>query len=333
LEITNSLIAGVFMLKVTTEPGNSGKAVLSLASQQDMQKIPRIGEVTSCLLRKLQTSLDVDELLAWFLSSVSSLIGAINCKLTTEQSEFTVSEIKKARHKANYNLTVEDQLLGTIEFSRNKRFSETDLVTLETLLGYLIYPLRNALNYRDAVNAAMSDALTGAANKRAFDYQIHHEVAISQRYQSSLSLAVFDIDFFKKINDGYGHATGDAVLRQIVDVVKLNCRDSDLVFRLGGEEFGLLLTKTDPAGAYAIADRIRQAISETTFCHDGYSIPVTISMGISTHNSSDSKSSFMGRADKALYSAKNSGRNKTIMADDTVNQNTVNSTESNERVG
>lgn len=291
--------------KIAGFPGNQG---------QDLQA-DRLKEVTSHLLRKLQTSMDGEIILGWFLSSAATILGAMNCKLTTKDDEFSTSEVDKARHKANYNLRVENQALGTIEFSRNQWFSDEDLQTLEILLRYLVYPLKNALDYQHALDAALSDPLTGASNRRAFDYQIQREVAIANRYQSPLSLAVFDIDFFKKVNDQYGHAAGDLVLKSMVDTVKNNCRDTDSLFRLGGEEFALILTKTDPQGAFAIADRIRSAVAGTPICFDQQQIAVTISIGISTHIVGESKSSFTERADKAMYAAKTSGRNKTLLAD------------------
>jgi len=291
--------------KIASFPGNQG---------QDLQA-DRVKEVTSHLLRKLQTSMDAGIILGWFLSSATTILGAMNCKLTTKDDEFSSSEVDKARHKANYNLRVENQALGTIEFSRNQWFSDEDLQILEILLRYLVYPLKNALDYQHALDAAMSDALTGASNRRAFDYQIQREVAIANRYQSPLSLAIFDIDFFKKVNDQFGHAVGDLVLKSMVDTVKNNCRDTDSLFRLGGEEFALILTKTDPQGAFAIADRIRSAVAGTAICLDQRQIAVTISIGISTHIAGESKFSFTERADRAMYAAKTSGRNKTLLAD------------------
>ncbi len=322
------------MSQIHNESGNTDKPVLSLAAEKTTQK-RLLDEVCSMLIRKLQTTLEAEQILDWFVSGVTSLVGKVNCRLTTNLESHEIAPLKRARHSLDYNLTIERQLLGNIEFTRNKRFSEDEMVMIETLLGCLVYPLRNSLHYQEAVNAAMSDALTGVANKRAFDYQIHREVALSQRYGSKLSLAIFDIDFFKKVNDTHGHAAGDAVLKQFVDVMCTNCRDSDLVFRLGGEEFAVLLTKTDVQGAYAIADRIREAIENTTFCYNGKRIPVTVSIGLATHQDFEGKMSFINRADDALYAAKSNGRNRTFLAEDFQQPNlaTVESNTNNQRVG
>lgn len=273
-----------------------------------------IDEIASELVRELQRTLNIEQLLSQFLASTAQIIAPMNCHLTTEKEQFSVSRVTKAHHKVNYHLTLEGRDLGKIEFSRDNWFDEQDLKIIETLLGDLVFPLRNGLDYQDALNAAMTDALTKAANKRAFDYQLHQEFALSQRYGSALSVAILDIDFFKKVNDTYGHAAGDAVLKQVVEVVNNSCRNSDQLFRLGGEEFGLLLTKTEEQGAFIIADRIRATVANTVFCYNGQRIPISISIGVATYGQSESKISFIERADQALYRAKNGGRNKTILA-------------------
>jgi len=275
------------------------------------------------LMQKLQTSLELETVLQLFTKSTGLLIGPINATYSAKDKNIAITGVEKARHKVNYNLRVESEPLGSIEFFKQERFTEAQLSTLESLLRLLIYPLKNALSYRDAVEAAMSDALTGAANKRAFDYQINHEAAISKRYQSNLSMAMIDIDFFKKINDQHGHAAGDAVLVELVKIINNNIRDSDALFRLGGEEFGLILSKTNPQDAFTISDRIRKAVAKNQFLYKGQSIALTISVGVSTHLLNESKANFIARADKALYAAKNSGRNNTATADLNAGQATL----------
>ena len=305
---------------------DSSKTIVAIAAQHNISRVA-LDNIADLLLRKLQTSLDIEQILTWFLSETAEVFGPMNCVLKTNQENYFLTENPRAHHKANYNLTLDGQELGKIEFSRSTRFDEYDLQSLESLLGCLVYPLRNGIHYKEAMNAAMSDALTGIANKRAFDYQIHREVSLTQRYGSKLSLAIFDIDYFKKINDTYGHACGDAVLKQVVKVINENCRDSDLLYRLGGEEFGLLLPKTDLYGAYVIAERVRQAVEKHEFIYEGIKISVTISIGLSSHRDFESKVNFIERADSALYSAKNNGRNKTAVSQDenSCNSDAVNS--------
>ncbi|WP_157497029.1 GGDEF domain-containing protein [Hahella ganghwensis] len=272
-------------------------------------------DLSHILVRKLQTTLETEQLITWFVEGVSPLLGDIRCKFESTLITVNTGTADKARHTASYNLTLEGNPLGQIEFQRAAKFTEEELASLEALLGCLIYPLRNSLHYHEAVSAAMTDALTGIGNKRSFDYQIHREVAQARRYGSILSLLVFDVDFFKSINDNYGHNAGDAVLKQLTKVVVDTCRDSDMIFRMGGEEFALLLPKTGLAGALTIAERIRESVAQTVFCYESQKISATISLGVACHEGSESRCSLMERTDKALYRAKHLGRNKSVIAD------------------
>ncbi|OZG71242.1 hypothetical protein BTA51_21580 [Hahella sp. CCB-MM4] len=272
-------------------------------------------DLSLILVRKLQTTLDTEQLLTWFLEGVAPLLGELRCQFDSPQIKTSIGDVEKSRHSASYNLTLEGNPIGQIEFRRASRFTEEELAALEALMGCLIYPLRNSLQYHEAISAAMTDALTGVANKRSFDYQIHREVAQARRYGSVLSLLIFDVDFFKSINDTYGHSAGDAVLKQLTTVVEDSCRDTDMVFRLGGEEFALLLPKTGLAGALTISERIREAVASTVFCYEGQKINVSISLGVACHEGNESRASLMERTDRALYSAKHLGRNKSVLAD------------------
>ncbi len=278
-------------------------------------RTPNTEDLSHILVRKLQTSLDTEQLLTWFIEGVAPLLGDIRCEFDSPQIKTSLGNAAKARHSASYNLTLEGNPLGHIEFRRASRFTEEELTALEALMGCLIYPLRNSLQYHEAVSAAMTDALTGVGNKRSFDYQIHREVAQARRYGSILSLLVFDVDFFKSINDNYGHNAGDAVLKQLTKVVEDSCRDTDMVFRLGGEEFALLLPKTSLAGALTISERIREAVASTVFCYEGQKIKASISLGVACHEGNESRASLMERTDQALYRAKHLGRNKSVIAD------------------
>ena len=138
------------------------------------------------------------------------------------------------------------------------------------------------------------------------------EMELSHRNQTPLSLIALDIDFFKQVNDSYGHATGDCVLKHLTECVKLCTRTTDALFRYGGEEFTLLLNNTSLEGAKQLAERIRETVQDTPcICH-GQNISITVSMGISLYQSEDTQTSLFERADNALYQAKENGRNQVI---------------------
>ncbi len=164
-------------------------------------------------------------------------------------------------------------------------------------------------------NMATTDVLTGLLNRREFNRRISEEFARAKRHKSQLSLALFDIDFFKKINDTYGHNAGDTILRELGLFITNNTRTSDIAARYGGEEFALILPETSQLKAYELLDRLRQLVEEETFNKLEKPVKATISVGVAQVDLSDKAPiDFCGRADKALYKAKESGRNRVERA-------------------
>jgi two-component system, cell cycle response regulator len=158
-----------------------------------------------------------------------------------------------------------------------------------------------------------TDALTGLANRRSFEESLAREVARSRRHGMPLSLAVLDLDHFKRVNDVYGHAAGDDVLRAVGQVATSALRQEDLVFRIGGEEFVVLLPHTDIEEAARTAERLlaalRATLVPTDACAQG--IKVTASMGVAVFDEADPDGrGLFSRADAALYAAKKAGRNR-----------------------
>lgn len=154
------------------------------------------------------------------------------------------------------------------------------------------------------------DALTKIFSRQKFNELYHLELRRSHRYINSLSLLFFDIDHFKKINDTYGHDVGDKTLITFAKVIQENIREYDIFARWGGEEFILLLPQTDMSAAFKIAEKLRQKVSDHNF---GIIGTVTCSIGISMLKKDDDDDSFLKRADNAVYKAKKSGRNRTII--------------------
>lgn len=159
--------------------------------------------------------------------------------------------------------------------------------------------------------ATSCDHLTGLANRRAFFEAAELELARWRRSPRPLSLIVFDVDHFKRVNDTHGHPAGDDVLRQLAGILSATFRDVDVVARIGGEEFAVLLPSTDLEGAMAVADRLRQAVESRPVIVDGVTIRSTLSGGVATMDASTSGlDALLKRADQALYAAKAGGRNR-----------------------
>ncbi len=157
------------------------------------------------------------------------------------------------------------------------------------------------------------DALTGLMAQRTFRQHLEAEWERASVYHSPLSLAMIDVDFFKRVNDTYGHAAGDEVLRTVAGVLKNNCRSNDLICRYGGEEFAAMLPATSEAQAESWANRIRQLLEATTVTIDGREISVTASFGVAQKQANTASiAALVDNADQALLVAKRSGRNRVI---------------------
>jgi diguanylate cyclase (GGDEF)-like protein len=263
---------------------------------------------------QLQTSLEADKILGMFFNSVQQFIplNALNYKhLGTDlRLEFG----QRSRHNASYCMTHEGEQMGELVFHRDKRFTEEELAHLESLLASLLFPLRNALLYRNASLSALRDPLTGAGNRIAMEQSLTREGEIARRQQQPLSVLMLDIDHFKGINDTHGHATGDEVLRAVADAIKDRLRNIDQVFRFGGEEFLIVLTNTGRESAALVGERLRNAALQLTYPVDGRPVELTVSLGCSTLLPGESPDSLVRRADTALYAAKRQGRNRLEMA-------------------
>lgn len=158
---------------------------------------------------------------------------------------------------------------------------------------------------------ATVDKLTGATNRQIFDILYGQVSSFSQRNDEPLSLVMFDIDYFKSINDNFGHLVGDVVLKELAYVVKMHLGESDLLFRWGGEEFLILFEKCDKEQALKAAETLREAIEQRGIMEfAGHSISTTASFGVAQLTDDDTKLELISRADKALYKAKQNGRNR-----------------------
>jgi hemerythrin len=165
------------------------------------------------------------------------------------------------------------------------------------------------LNAKNSVlsDLAMKDALTGIPNRLMMDIELNNFMALAKRFNTSISFIIADIDFFKKVNDDYGHDLGDEVLIQTASIIKDVIRSTDRLYRWGGEEFLIVTPHTDLEGARTLAEKIRLKYQEATFKSVG---KLTISFGVAEYYPDESRELWFKRADIALYHAKSGGRNR-----------------------
>jgi diguanylate cyclase len=195
-------------------------------------------------------------------------------------------------------------MAGKVAYTQNELTEQVERVTHE---------LR--AQKEAAEKAARTDLLTGLASRRAFTELADSEMHRALRYSTPLSLVMVDLDHFKRINDNFGHRVGDTVLVSFARIVSQQVREVDVVGRLGGEEFAILLPNTDVAEAVRVTERIRLAVANSKLESNGQVIQYTASFGIATFSGHEvSLGGFMDRADVALYKAKRYGRNRVELA-------------------
>ncbi|MCA9106439.1 MAG: GGDEF domain-containing protein [Pirellulaceae bacterium] len=170
------------------------------------------------------------------------------------------------------------------------------------------------------LSEARTDTLTGLPNRRAFDAELARRFAQWQRYGTPLSIAIVDVDHFKKFNDTYGHLAGDFVLASVARALADTVRDSDMVARLGGEEFAIVMPSTAIADGAHAARRFCEAIRGKTWEFEGIALKVTVSVGVAQAIDSDLAASLVKRSDQAMYAAKETGRNRAYFHDGVTSQ-------------
>ncbi|SDU14997.1 GGDEF domain-containing protein [Halopseudomonas salegens] len=292
-------------LKIKSAGAQASKSVHSSAS-------PSVSQLQQSLSQLLQTSLEMDRILGLFFATLQQALELNSLEYRHDAKQLQFDFGSPALHRCSYRLTHLGDFLGELRFSRSKRFSEAQLKGLESLLGSLLYPLRNALLYHEAIACALNDPLTGCGNRLALDQALDREIKHAIRKRTDLSMMVIDIDHFKTINDTYGHAFGDEALKAMVSACEGCLRAVDGLFRLGGEEFVVLLSDTSLVDARMVAERIRNAIAEMQFQLDGQPIPLTVSIGVARRRNDESQQALYERCDQQMYKAKRGGRNQVI---------------------
>ena len=161
----------------------------------------------------------------------------------------------------------------------------------------------------------MRDALTGVRSRFAYDEILAQELSRYRRYQEPFSLAVFDIDYFKQVNDRFGHSAGDKALKLVAGILDERLRETDYLFRTGGEEFVVLLPRTGLEQAAGVVESLRVAVGQSEFHHDDQPVPITLSAGVTAVRDEDSAETLFARADDAMYRAKKAGRDRSLALD------------------
>ncbi|MBI5846665.1 MAG: GGDEF domain-containing protein [Nitrospirae bacterium] len=183
---------------------------------------------------------------------------------------------------------------------------------IDSVMNAVSSALENSLNIQQLESAAFIDILTGCYNRRALNSYIDHDIADAQRYGRDLSVIMIDIDYFKRVNDTYGHEAGDSVLSVVSKMVSSTVRKSDYLARYGGEEFVLVLPNTGLLNAADLAERLRKKVEACVIDISGQAVSVTASFGVATLKEGHDRTQLLLDADRMLYRAKGRGRNRVM---------------------
>ncbi|WP_119394182.1 GGDEF domain-containing protein [Salinibius halmophilus] len=258
------------------------------------------------VLEVMQTSLDIERQIELLFDTLRAPLQLSGITYKHEPEGVRLFTGNNTRHRVQYQLTSKGDYYGDLAFTRSKRWDEATLTLLENTLERVVWPLRNALAYRQAVRISLTDPLTGIGNRGALEQAMVREIAGALRFKQPLSLIIADIDHFKAINDRYGHERGDTVLQEVANNIADSLRKTDTVYRYGGEEFVVLLPRTSTELARIVAERLQKDVQQVVLPDSN---KVTASFGIAELHNGQDAATLLQRADQALYRAKNAGRN------------------------
>ena len=230
--------------------------------------------------------------------------------LLGKEIDYTFNDMKS---KIIIPLVFDKKLIGGICFYTRSDADYASFRYFDIMISELLAIFKMKYQYTEKEFMSVLDGLTGLYNRRQFELGLEQEFNRTKRHPADFSLAILDIDFFKKVNDTYGHQYGDYVLKTVSDLMKSSFRKTDLLYRYGGEELVIIMPETNIEGALIPVQRLRHAVEDYDFDYNGVKAKVTVSMGL-TMNYQDFRSSaeLLKSADEALYKAKEGGRNRVV---------------------
>jgi diguanylate cyclase (GGDEF)-like protein len=279
----------------------------------------RLRDVIARFGEALGATHDVDQLMRLIVEAAVEATSATGGVIVASTGELVqTGRPDQGAEKIEVPLTAGEVTFGSLLLFGDG-FEDEDRMTAVSLASHAVVALDNARLHRIVERQALVDGLTGLANRRQCEETLASELARLERFGGSLALVVADLDWFKDVNDRYGHPSGDAVLREFATLLNESVRDIDLAARWGGEEFLLILPGTNLAGGAQVADRIRVALAgRIVLSADGTPIPVTASFGVAATPPATTAAELFSAADAALYEAKRNGKNRVETAPEPV---------------
>ena len=269
------------------------------------------GTNQSNLLEQLQTTLDLGKLLDIIAMEAARYVNFCGLYFKSQTVSKTLRGSRKAKNERQFELKLNDEFIGTLSYGINSPISMDHSKDLQRIHQRVLYPLKNALQYHQALQLALHDGLTGLGNRRYFDEQLKRAMHNANRHHTQVGLVLGDLNKFKAINDTHGHNVGDQVLKQFANILRSSIRDSDSVFRFGGDEFAIIVENPSENALEIIHSRIDDALKTNVLLAK---YQVGCSLGTTFMNRADNEHSLFERADKALYRQKlNIAKNLSVV--------------------
>ncbi len=256
----------------------------------------------------LHRKLDPGLLLECFFTELQAFMTIDGMEHRYPGSTRTLMVGGRRQHVKSFELFLGERSLGDVSFYRSSAFLPRQERQLERLLVGLTYPLRNALDYRDAVNETLLDNTTRIQNRLALERSLPREIMLSHRQDAPMSVLALDLDCFSQINEHHGIDTGDRVLQTVAQTLSDHLRKTDMIYRYEVDKFIILLNGTEYSGAKVLAERIRRTV-DTCFAYDNVQLMLSASAGITELTPEDTADKVIQRAFNALTKAKEAGGN------------------------
>src|SRR3954452_17624049 len=262
---------------------------------------------------------DPAQLMRVVVESAVEATGAVGGVVISREGELArAGDPDAAGERIAFPLRVGSSDFGSLVLSADS-FDADQVETAASLAAQVVVALENARLHGIVERQALVDSLTGLANRRSFEDTLRGELARAARFADSVCVVFADLDDFKQVNDRYGHAAGDEVLKAFAGALRKTARESDVAGRWGGEEFALVLPGTDAAGGARLAERARAAIeARQVEMPNGDLCSVTASFGVAAFPEYRELDDLLAAADTALYEAKDAGKNRVVIARESI---------------
>ena len=271
----------------------------------------RLQEIDGFLLRENVALSEAEQAGGAFDAAVSAQVKDIHDDMSTADN------LDELKHKVEKRLSVVSEHIKQYRINEQARFSSAQQ-NVENMQSRLSLLEQESGDLRQLIleknREAMVDVLTEIPNRLAYEKKAVEEIARCNRFSVPLSMAVWDVDLFKQVNDTHGHKVGDKVLKAVAQLLNARMRETDFIARYGGEEFVMFLPGADEGKALELADSLREKIAACNFKHQGGIVRITVSCGVTAFVEGDTHESMFERADRALYAAKGGGRNRCVAA-------------------